>query len=569
LKSHADRVNDNPFKRLPDASIRTVFEQLSRVDPGIWAMYHRRIKGFPMTFDYRRYMTAHPTKQELSRHRPYLLQPLRDMSVHKVYQKGRQVGVSETSITEVLAFLHSHPKTKIIYTFPRDKQLVDFSTTRITETMAETVRMRRVFGTPNQVYTKRVGDSFLLLRSAWESNLGEGIDADGVVLDEKDRMKEGIDVAFRESLESSPWQLLREVSTPSLPGRGVNATYQVSDQHEWFVKCSKCGAWQPVEFPENVHQEKDYPAGATEYEPATFEYRCRKPRCLGKLDRLVGQWVCKYPMRKAVRGYLMPQTICTWISATELMQKKVNYKFQQLWENYCLGKVSIGESQLLTDLDFERISTNYSLQRGRSRGDWLSISAGIDWGHLNWVVVIGKSAHNNFDYLLGVFVCEDRVRELESVKDIEMYLLPFEPDIIVADAGYGKDRNAYLLRRFGADKFYACNYNPSSKASRTFNPVWSETQNKVLVDRTMTLKGTCRTIKERELGCPFPGSDKYVDLWRKHFLALAPLRQEEDGEIYETIDATGPDHLAHCTAYSLLGLEKTASTGRFNFDFVG
>ena len=44
--------------------------------------------------------------------------------------------------------------------------------------------MRAIMGVPNQVQTKRLSNSFLLLRSAWESNLGEGIDADGVTFDE-------------------------------------------------------------------------------------------------------------------------------------------------------------------------------------------------------------------------------------------------------------------------------------------------------------------------------------------------------------------------------------------------
>lgn len=459
---------------------------------------------------------------------------------------------------------------KVVFTgntFPREKQLTDFATTRIAEAKDESPRMKHLFGTPDQTFLKRIGESsFLLLRSAWESNLGEGVDADGVTFDEKDRMKEGIEVAFRESLSSSKFGLLREVSTPTLPGRGVDANYLHSDQHEWHVKCLKCSMWQPIEFPDNIVQMKDVPPGAKELPEGAFEYRCRKDKCRGELDRVYGYWVPKFPTRGNIRGYLIPQTICPWITATQLMQKKIDYKFQQLWENYCLGRTSVGENVLLSEEDFANAIAGHEMVGARTP-DWDHITVGIDWGHLNWVVVIGRNAHNGKRYLLNIGVFEDDMRnELESVKRAEAFLAPFNPDVIVADAGYGKDRNAYLLRKYPG-KLFACWYNPSERGSRTFVPSWQDAFSKVLVDRTMTVKNTCRVIKERELG--LPRYDRAMQLFQKHFSALAPMREEEEGEIFETIQATGDDHLVHATGYAILGMDKVESAySSFSFDFV-
>lgn len=810
---------------------------------------------------------------------------------------------------------------KVVFTgqtFPREKQLTDFSTTRINEVMEESPRMKHLFGVPNQTFLKKIGfSSFLLLRSAWESNLGEGIDADGVTFDEKDRMKEGIEVAFRESLSSSKYNLLREVSTPTLPGRGVDASFLHSDQMEWHIRCTKCGMWQTIEYPENVIQMMDIPPGAKELPEGAFEYRCRKDKCRGDLDRVHGQWIAKYPSRANIRGYLIPQTICPWINATQLMQKKIDYKFQQLWENYsslpgfpvltnngpklieqvttadsvfthkarwrrvtalhphlyngtivdvyvggdyrkptlsvtrdhpvllegggwlnaehlvaeqrstgykghwlcypkpklpeepqhlslsglvtnewarfyglflaegcataittvhhkkekgliafskrmlgrlgnvytqdpakyegqsqqavvvggsltndskaffldlyggtlankripafvfglprvqklaflrgyvegdgyisegtlelqtcsphighglqlliadlgyyaklrghrnklngetfmqhrltysgapgrkllrelgypardpersytfyredsdffllpvrkvvkrevanervynfavkddesyllngvvshnCLGRTSIGENILLSEQDFENATAGHEMVGARTP-DWDMVSIGIDWGHLNWVVVIGRNATNGKKYLLNIGVFEDDLRnELDSVKRAEEFIAPYEPDLIIADAGYGKDRNAYLLRKY-PNKLFSCYYNPSEKGSRTFIPSWSDAFSKVLVDRTMTLKNTCRIIKERELG--LPRYDRAMQTWQKHFMHLAPLREEEDGEIFEVISSTGDDHLAHATGYALLGFDKMESSlSSFSFDFL-
>jgi hypothetical protein len=572
---------------MPDVDIGTAMDLLAKQDPALFCMFYRKLRGQPLTFDNQRNLLDSAlaavkaklpaeryqleVQSRLLKHRPFLLQPMRDSHPHKVYEKARQIGISELSITETVHFLWANPGTKSIYTFPRDSQLKDFSVTRISEMFAETARIASLLGTPNQVYTKRIGQSYMILRSAWESNLGEGIDADMVTLDEKDRMKDGVDIAFRESMKSSKYGWLREVSTPTLPGRGVDLSFRESDQMTWLVRCNKCNAEQEIEYPDNIIQVKHIPVGVKELPPDCYEYLCRKIKCRGALNRNVGRWIPKHPERKNIRGYALPQTIAPWIAATRLMQDKINYKFVQLWFNYCLGKPAMGENVLLSDADFSQACSGHQLQRGRTK-DWIDISVGIDWGHLNWVSVVARNVHNQRLYLIGLAVFEDNHADaLASVKDVENFIAPFQPDIIIADAGYGKDRNAYLLKRFSPDglgRFWACWYNPSTKASRTFQPVWSTpAQARLLVDRTMTIKLTCRAIKEREFGLP-DLAQEYVGLLVKHFKNLAPLRVEEEGEIVEDISCTGDDHLVHATGYALIGLDKLSNCSKFSFDFI-
>ncbi len=806
--------------QLPNYTVREVFEQVGKVDPVTWCATHRRLRGVPLFYDVNHEIVKYtdPPLNLLLRHRPFLLQPLADQHPHKCYKKGRQVGVSELELVEVLWFLDTHPGTKVILTFPRDTQLKDFSVTRIGEALDETRSMRELVGTPNQVYTKRIGDSYLILRSAWESNLGEGVDADMVVLDEKDRMKEGIDIAFRESLESSEYGYLREVSTPTLPGRGVDEPFQKSCQYEWFVKCTKCGKAQQVRYPDNVIQVKDIPIGTKQLEEGTYQYQCDNSKCRGNLNRLSGEWVSRFPTRTHIAGYNMPQTIAPWINATKLMQKRIDYKYVQLWTNYCLAECAVGERVLLTDTDFDQCIAGHQLKTMRS-SEWSRIIAGIDWGHFNWGVVWGVNAYNDKPYVIGFTVFEDDARDpLGSAKKMDKWLKPFDPDIIIADAGYGKDRNSYLLKhwdhkffacvsantrvatldakgskrirdmkvgdytyawdgercvptkvtavhnngrrkvvrvvckdgsgheksvlctgdhvfplRLGGEKradellpgdrlvpflrwevmggkyralnttntskhleyehrvvcpgtervhhidgdglnntlenlsgctvsehrvhhplkmseypkfmralrkrnkdnrelhtaqthtpeanakridtrrkrgwykknrkrnhvvvrvepagttsvwdltveheahnfaladgvfVHNCYYNPSEKHSRTFRAQFVEQSNKVLADRTIALKDACRMIKDQGVG--LPEFSEAVKLIKQHFMALAPLIIEEDGEIYEIIDKTGDDHLAHAMAYCNMGYEYvTAGWKNFSSSLVG
>jgi len=585
-KSDKQKRIEELFANLPKSGTREALEQLSKLDPVIWTMYNRRLKGSPMVFDVARHITEDAfakwakdraaTPRELARHkismmqkhRPWQIEPLRDEHPQKVYKKGRQIGITELSLTEAICFLDQHDNTNLIYTFPRDKQLETLATTRINPAFAETPRMRRLLTGVNQQQTKRINNSHLILRSAWEAGLGEGVNADVVVFDEKDRMKAGIEVAFKESMSSSPFGWVRDVSTPTLPNRGVDETYQLSDKRQWFVKCSRCGMKQQITH-NNIKQQIDLPMVLPkELPPDAFAFVCSKTKCGGTLDRLNGEWVAERPNVKRWRGYHMPQMIAIWLSATDIMQKRVDYKFIQLWTNYVLGEVSLGESMLLNENDFDMATAGHPLINYRT-DDWVYVTVGIDWGHKNWIVVKGLNT-NGRQYIMNGAVFEDnRSKELESVRKIDAWIDKYKPDMIIADDGYGKDRNAYLLRRYGEGRFFACRYNPAEKGGQTFTPSWQPARNQVLCDRTLALKNLCRLIKDREIAFPnmeYEISRAIVD----HLKALAPMleQDEETEEIIEVINSTSDDHLAHALFYSQLAMDRLRGTNHFNFDFM-
>jgi len=577
------------ISRMPDASLREAATALAREDPVFWAMYYRRLRGKPLIFDNSGELTdisiaklrketgqgsknrrtyLRELKRRLLRHRPFLMQPLRDDHPHKVYMKARQMGVSELSLIEETWFLENHPNTKWIRTFPREANLKKFVATRIDPTFEETPRMRGLIpkGAPDGLFTKRIKDSFLIMGSAWESALGEGVDADGITLDERDRMNPGVERAFKESLKSSAYGLYREVSTPSLPDRGVGLTFSLSDQLEWLVRCMRCGLEQEIKYPDNVVQMKDFPLGTKELPPGSYAYLCRLESCRGKLDRLRGRWVARKPDVKNIRGYHMSHLMCPWLSATNLMQDKIENKWPDIWMKYCLGLPAIGEGELLSEMDYEMACSDHDLLDERG-SDWTDVVVGIDWGHLNWIVVEARNVYNDRRYVIGINVFEDDPRDpLEgSAKAAERYLAPFAPDLIMADDGYGKDRNAYLRKRFDGSgtQFFAVRYSPAPKNTRQFRPVWNEEGSQVLIDRTMWLKVMMRSIKARAVGLPSYGLDE-GGLLKQHLKALRPMREVDDQtkEVVEVVVSNGPDHLAHCMTYCELAYEWLESHGR-------
>lgn len=577
------RVGD-VLEKAPKLGVRDTFEQLAAIDPVIWTMYKRRLVGHGMTFDMARHLTPQALtakRTEFSntergqkeydravteiqqRHRPWQMQPLRDDHEHKAYQKGRQLGITEVSFTEAVCFLDQHPNTILLYVFPRDKQLETFATTRIKPMFTETPRMRALLTGVDQTFTKKINESHMVMRSGWESGLGEGVNADVLVIDEKDRMKPGVEIAFRESMSASRFNWLREVSTPSVPNRGINASFLNSDQQMWFVKCSRCGRKQPITV-DSIKQMINLPFNCKELPDDSYAYVCEKAKCGGKLDRINGEWVAKCPSIKLIRGYHMPQMIAEWISATTIMQKKINYKFFQLFCNYILGEASVGQGLMMTETDFDMANAGHKMV-DRKTNDWVLTSVGIDWGHKNWVVVEGLNV-NGRKYIMNAKMFEDnRSEELASVRAIDAWIEPFQPDIIIPDAGYGKDRNTYMTRRY-PNRVFECRYNQAEKSqAASFIPRWSA--NQVLADRTSALKNICRLIKDREIG--FANREyPIIQELEAHLKALIPMMEEDDdGKVVEVVKNTGADHLAHCTLYAELGMDHLMLTNNFNFSF--
>jgi hypothetical protein len=458
-------------------------------------------------------------------------------------------------------------------TFPRDKQLTDFSITRVAAAFAESPRMAALAGVPNQVFTKRIGDSYWIFRSAWESNLGEGVDADGVTLDEKDRMRDKVEFAFKESLKSSKHGFMREVSTPTMPNRGIDIPFQASDQRVWMVKCERCNEWQEIEWRANIVQVKEFPIGTKELPPESYDFLCHKTKCRGKLDRVfTGRWVARFPERNHIRGYHMGQLIAPWLSATRIMQDKIDMRFLELWLCYVCGVPATGGLNSVSDDDCAQACAGHQLMTARTK-DFTHITVGIDWGNYNWVVVMGRNAINQRTYVIGIGIFEDTAREMESAEMVYKYIQPFAPDLTIADAGYGKDRNSFLMRRLCPNgdegKFYAQWYNPAQRSSRTFVPEFSDpARARVLVDRTLALKNICQAVKERDFGLPNLTIDE-VQLLVKHLKSLVPFKEqdEETKEVVETVKSTGDDHLAHALASANLGMEKLSKSSRFSFAF--
>ena len=537
----------NSFSYTDEEKLSLIEQAYIKKYASLWALKYKSIKNKPTVFQ---------SKHNVYAMRKWQVQILDDPHDNIVIQKSRQLGLSETGMTKVLHFLANNDNTKAVYTFPRDQQMKEFSNTRVTPALQVGEYMQKLISKEqNSISLKKIKNSYLFMRSAWGSALGEGVDADAVYFDEYDRMKDNVELAFQESLKSSPYHIMSRWSTPTIPGRGVNKLYDISDKNKWFWTCPHCGKRQVLNIEENVVQVKSgFDPMVDDIPDDSYEIICKY--CKLPLDRRVaeGIWVAEEPRRIETRGYFISQLDAAWISATDIMRRQKNYTSRQLFYNYVLGFPYSSEGLIINDNDV-RSSIRLNAPVMTKTSEYTSVVVGIDWGTVNWMVILGIKSGGQIDLLEIYWFTDNPYKPLEPVMHFAAILKAYKPSIIVADAGYGADRNSFLYQQFPY-ALYSCKFLTvkNSESSVKFINQWNESGHEVTVDKTTVMQRMLHTVKAREVGL-FKWDEKIAMLC-KHLKNVRIMDMEDKGQIYQVATRVGPDHLACALCYGLIAKDK-------------
>lgn len=540
-----------------------LISKIIRATPSLYLLQYYTIKGKPITFK-----SKDPVK-----HRPWQQQIIDDKHPNKVVRKSRQLGMSELGVAEQLWFTDVHPNVKSMFVFPRAQQTKDFVKTRVNPVLQNNKYFSSILDPEmDSLEVKKIRNSFMLFRAPGKNGaLGEGADVDYLSLDEYDRMNPGIEIPFLESMSSSRYGMLRRWSTPTVPGRGVDELYQKSDQWVYLHRCDACNHWNELSIEDNILQvDPDGVDYINEViKPGTFKFVCSK--CKKELNRWEGQWVQKRTAKQYdIRGYHISQLNAAWISADRIMARSLQFKSRQLFHNYVLGEPYMNEGLLISEDDvlgairFPEPKTN--------RNEYVRVVAGIDWGTINWCVLLGLKENGQVD-LLNLWWFKDVLgKPLYAVEQIVMALTPYNPDMIIADEGYGADRNSYLMQRFKG-KTWACRFVNYKGKSQPMDK-WNENQRLVVVDKTLKVQRLIHTIKSQTIG--FWRIDEKMSMLIKHLknMRLMDVEDDETGEVYVEYSRAGDDHLAASLIYGMVGIEKYTkpfkkrTKNTFWFDFI-
>lgn len=518
--------------------------------PALWALKYKPIRHKPMTFI---------SKHDPFAHRPWQEKILNDQHPDKVVQKSRQLGMSEIATTEALWFADTHDNVNIMYTFPTLSQMADFSKTRVDPALDSPRLIDKLDRSINNVSTKAIGNSHIFMRTSGDGSQGEGVDVDMYCADEYDRMRIGAEYAFSESLRSSKYGLMRRWSTPTIPGMGINALFEQSDQQYYLHKCDKCGTWQEITLDSIVQVKDTYNPVTEEIKDGTFQFSCIK--CKGELNRWnLGEWVAKYPSRKDTRGYYISQLNSVHISADSIKRRELQFAFKQLFYNYVIGMPYANTAMQITEED---IKTNIYMEKEKlnASDDFVAYVAGVDWGEPTWVLVLGIRKDFSIQIVSMRSFNRSETMPLYDVNQVIAHLKPYKPNLIIADAGYGADKNTELFRAF-PQASWSCSWGTitSPYSSINFIDQWNERRRMVNVDKTSKMQRTLQGVKKGYIGF-YSWQDDMTKLITKHLQNVQILDKEKDGMVYQVATRKGDDHLACCLAYALIGVDRLTQYG--------
>ena len=228
----------------------------------------------------------------------YLEELYGEIHPYEVFRKAAQVGISTRMALKTFWISDKRP-TKTIYFFPTDSDVSDFSNDRIKPLIDQSPLLsEKVTGVDN-VGLKQIGKSTLYFRGMFTKRAVKSVDADYVVMDELDEASQENKEFAKDRVMHSDLQWISELSQPSIPGYGIDESFEQSDQRFFLLKCPSCGHWNNVV--------ESFPDCMMVFGKKIKKYYLGCEKCKGELDTQSGEYVAKFPKRTAIRGYQLSQ----------------------------------------------------------------------------------------------------------------------------------------------------------------------------------------------------------------------------------------------------------------------
>jgi hypothetical protein len=486
-----------------------------------------------------------------------------------IAMKSSQTGVSEWLLTYA-AHACDQRDANVMYVFPTDKTVSDFSTARLGPAIEASEYLRSIvidgsgkdgMSGSNKITLKRIRNRFLYFRGSKVDPEGgaeqlKSVDADVLILDEVDELDQRApSIAAkrlghtREDLGNILW-----VSTPTFPDYGIHAEYQDSDRRQWFIRCEFCSRRQPLAI-EDVVAEWD-----TLGRPVVWHGQsennawpvCR--HCGKKLDRLAdGEWVAEFPSAERA-GFHFNKLFSPHnkiLSIVKNLDTTDDTKRREAW-NQDLGLPFVSKGESLTSEDIDACRRNY----GHGPDRYTQCYMGIDVGSVLHVVV-----RTNADF------ATKETRQLyageatwESVHNL---IKIYRPVTIVIDALPETTESRRLKEAYPRNMVWLAYYpNQPVGNKREDIAIWNPVELTVHIDRTRALDAMFAGFYGRISTLPAHARNirEYYNQMR------VPLKvKKEVGttgvEVATYIDKRKADHYAHSECYAYIASLCTIRQG--------
>ncbi len=542
--------------------------------PSVWAAAYRRIDGETFSLDY---------NPETGKGYEPLKEIYDDDHPNIVVMKPAQVGVSELAITRALHALDVGARfwntrndgLNVGYLFPTQNALYDFSKERISAIKDESEHLEKFFADYDDVGFKKAGHSYFYIRGAWSVKALKSFKADVLIYDEFDEMLPRAVALAVKRLRHSQVRRQLKLSTPTIPDYGIHAAYLLSDQREWEVHCSKCEAWNTLDFFRDVR------VGGADYEEwqrwdgervsrAACSVSC--PSCretLSDADRFgPGRWVARRPEITRVRGYHVPALSFPSVSLTELCVAAVSTDPEDVIEFYRsdLGLPYEPKGSRVTQEMLKQLSAG--LEGGKlPEGPWTKVTMGVDVG-ARFHFRVSATGADNLRYVLATGAVRrwDDLDDVMTKYKVRHVVVDAMPELHGAEAWADKHKGK-VLRAFYKDLKGELFRLPSEEEKelhgikpKNARPKPKELKkDTILISRTMAMDTVYNIVaKGKEV---WPAEVHNDPETVAHMTApVRVVKEDDEGQPFATWVHTKPDHIFHACVYDLVAFRTLPKT---------
>jgi len=478
-----------------------------------------------------------------------------------VVMSSAQSGKTETLVNRELHVQHVHG-LNTMHLFPAAKEATDFSAGRFQLTVMNSPRIAGLHGlVDNKGHRVAVNGSNAYFRGMQSRTGVKSSPVNLLAVDEYDSGDPEIIEMARDRLmgqqEGLRWEL--DVSTPGMPGRGIDHAYLRGDQRRWTVPCPRCGGWTVLDWVVGVGQSETLNVQRDAARGASIGSRCCAGRIWQSERRAVlaaGRWVATNPHGLYPSWHIsgLLSTRMSWDAVLEAHDRAQADPDPLVMKAFHNGKLGLPFAEKGYSLSVELLKLHQRAAAER-RGPRLApqIAAGVD---------AGVRGH----YLTVLALHDDLKREVvlhaehsADTTQIAVRLAEYQVGAVVIDAQPNTESSRKLQRELWdrGVSAWLCYYSENMKGRVKWDNEAPDGP-QVIAQRTELLNAVVGGLGT---GTIVYAQDLDVQAL-EHCAALQ--RQTEttaDGNLRTFWSSNGPDHYGHSLAYAHLALEQVGVAG--------
>ena len=492
----------------------------------------------PFTFDY------HPWTREM----------LCDDTEECVGQKAAQMGFTDSVAMTRAFYTLDKLKRDVLYVLPaKTPDATDFSAARFDPALERSPYLANLFTNVNNVGLKRAGANSLYVRGSRSRSALKSLPVGLIVNDEEDEFDQAAIILVRERItgQREGARQIWHISTPSIPGRGINLTFNQSTQAHYFFPCPHCtfeGKPRIIEFlfPDSLQIMGTDPITS---EPLA-EYICHHCKNVIVQEEKIlalreGQWV--HRVASHIHGYQISQMYSPVITASNFQRavtrSETSPAEEQEFHNNKLGEDHIVEGAAITEAHIDACIEDYKMNDPKKMKGLITM--GVDVGsklHVEvdqWNIFSKNSIDLNDNARPNVVLATT----VDTFDEIANLLYLYQPAMCVIDRE-PETRQAMSLARRYPGRVKLCKYTTHPQDLSIFDE-------RVNANRTAWLDKALGRVITGMIALP----KDIPEEWRTQIsnLVRIPGKDPLGNPVYR-YENRGPDHSAHARNYAEIAL---------------